>query len=395
MWRSFRVGRTFGIPLELDLSFLLMLPLLAWAVGLQVEAVAALLNGFWGAGIGIEGLARSPTRWVLGLAGALGLFVGVLLHELGHSLVARRYGHQIESITLWVLGGIARMSDLPEDWREELAIAVAGPAVSVIVGIGSFALFVLTAGLRGTFAPPTVDGLAFLFGYLAVLNVALAAFNVLPAFPMDGGRILRAVLARNRSYVDATSTAARVGKWFAVLFAVFGLVRADVVLIGVAFFVYVAATSEAQQVAVRAAFRGVPVREVMTPAARLRTVTPDTTVGELPRRMFHERHSGYPVVRAGRPVGMVTLEDARGVREVERDAYRVDDVMSEELVTVGPDEEAVEAFERLQEHDVGRLLVLDDGELVGLVSRTDLVHAFDVAESTGADLPRGRGPGPS
>lgn len=389
MWHSFRVGRVFGIPLKLDLTFLLILPLMAWIIGAQIEPVGGLLNDVWAAGIDVEALSTSPTRWLLGLAGAVGLFAGVLLHELGHSMVARRYGYPIDSITLWILGGVARMSDLPEDWRKELAIAVAGPVVSVLVGLVAYVGFLATPALAaatGTQWGATVDALAFLFGYLALLNVALAAFNALPAFPMDGGRILRAVLARNRPYAEATSIAAEVGKGFAILFGIYGLVRVDIVLIGVAFFVYVAASSEAQQVAIRAAFRGVSVRDVMTPADRLHTVVPETTVAELTRRMFRERHTGYPVLDEGHPVGMVTLEDARDVREVEREAFRVGEVMSEDLVTVGPDDGAIEAFERLQDEDVGRLLVVEGGELVGLLSRTDLMHAFDVVRSTGANL---------
>ena len=397
MWRSFQVGSIFGIPLKLDLTFLLILPLLAWIIGVQIEPVVLLLNEIWAAGIDVDSLTTSPTRWLLGLAAAIGLFLGVLLHELGHSLVARRYGLPIESITLWIFGGIARMSELPEDWRKELNIAIAGPIVSVLVGVAAYLGFLVTPDIAAALGMQTttgVDAALFVFGYLAVLNVALALFNVLPAFPMDGGRILRAVLSRNRPYVEATSIAAEIGKGFAILFGIFGLFQLNIILIGIAFFVYIAASGEAQQVAIRAAFRGVLVRDVMTPADRLRTVTPETTVEELTRRMFEERHTGYPVLENSHPVGMVTLEDAKGVRDAERAAFQVGEVMSEELVTVGPDDEVIDALEQLQTNAVGRLLVMEGDELVGLLSRTDLMHAFDVVQSTGADLGRGaRRPG--
>jgi len=178
--------------------------------------------------------------WLLGLAAAIGLFVGVVLHELGHSLTARRYGFPIESITLWLFGGIASFSEMPEDWRQELNIAVAGPIVK-----HSGRRRLLRALRRH---PESLDGARFVLGYLAVLNVALAIFNMLPAFPMDGdGCYLRALLARSQPYAQATQQAASIGKLFAVLMGLFGLFSGNIILIGVAFFVYIAASSEASR----------------------------------------------------------------------------------------------------------------------------------------------------
>ncbi|SNZ17375.1 Zn-dependent protease (includes SpoIVFB) [Natronoarchaeum philippinense] len=381
--RSFRIGSAFGIPIKLDLTFLLVLPLFAYLIGSQSSQIVELLNQVLGATITLETFDGGATRWVLGTVAALGLFVGVLLHELGHSLVARRFGFPIDSITLWIFGGIASFTEMPEDWRQELAIAIAGPVVSVLVGVVCFGLF--------SAVPASAGGAQFVFGYLAVLNVILAVFNLLPAFPMDGGRILRAILARTRPYARATSIAAEVGKFFAVLLGLLGLFSFNVLMIGIAFFVYIAASSESQQVQLKAAFEGVTVRDVMTPSERLHTVSPDTTIAELLQRMFRERHTGYPVIEDGQPVGMVTLDDAREVTPVEREAFTVDDVMSRDLVTIPVDADAMAAFDRLQEHDVGRLLVVDTrGDIVGLLSRTDLMTALDVVRSTdtidGGDL---------
>jgi len=373
--RSFRIGSAFGIPIKLDLTFLLVLPLFAYLIGSQSAQIVELLNEILGANIGDGIFVDGAVRWILGTVAALGLFVGVLLHELGHSLVARRYGFPIDSITLWIFGGVASFTEMPEDWRQEFAIAIAGPVVSVLVGVVCYGLFVAV--------PPDVGGARFVLGYLAVLNVVLAVFNLLPAFPMDGGRILRAILGRTRPYARATAIAAEVGKFFAVILGLVGLFSFNILMIGIAFFVYIAASSESQQVQMKAAFEGVTVRDVMTPADRLHTVAPETTIAELLSRMFSERHTGYPVLEDGRPVGMVTLDDARDVQPVEREAYTVADVMTRELVTIPAAADAMEAFDLLQEHDVGRLLVVDArGDVVGLLSRTDLMTALDVVRST-------------
>ena len=377
--RSFRIGSAFGIPIRLDLTFLLVLPLFAWLIGSQVEGILPLLNELPAEDLALDALGRSPTRWLLGLAAALGLFAGVVLHELGHSLVARSFGYPIESITLWLFGGIARLEELPEDWKQELAIALAGPAVSVVLGLLVYVPFaVLPAGQ---------NGLRFVLGYLAVLNVALAVFNLLPAFPMDGGRVLRAVLGRWWPYARATQIAAEVGKLFAILFGLVGLFGGNLILIGIAFFVYIGAAGEAQQVTIRAAFEDVAVADIMTPTGELDTVVPGDSVADLVERMFRERHTGYPVMENGHPVGMVTLDDARGVDPVEREAYTVDDVMTDELVTVAADAPVVDALDLMQNEGVGRLLVLDGDELAGLISRTDVMHALDVVKSAGQAVP--------
>ncbi|OYR82731.1 metalloprotease, partial [Halorubrum distributum] len=200
-------------------------------------------------GIDAGAVAAGNTPWLLGLAAAVGLFVGVLLHEFGHSLVAMRYGYEIESITLWLLGGLASFAEFPEDWKHEFWIAIAGPLVSVAVGVACYGVVLVGAG--GS------DALLFVFGYLALLNVVLAVFNMLPAFPMDGGRVLRALLARNQPHAQATQRAAAVGKVFAFLMGIIGLFTFQLLLIVLAFFIYIAASGEAQQTTLKAAFEGV------------------------------------------------------------------------------------------------------------------------------------------
>ncbi|WP_049985057.1 CBS domain-containing protein [Halobellus rufus] len=374
--RGIRIGSAFGIPIKLDLTFLLVLPLFAWLIGSDVGQLVGVVNDLFGSAIDVAPLTTGSMQWVLGAAAAIGLFVCVLLHEFGHSLVAMRYGYEIDSITLWLFGGVASFAEMPEDWKQELWIAIAGPIVSVALGVISYLVFLVL--------PTALDPVKFVVGYLALTNVVLAVFNMLPGFPMDGGRVLRALLARNRPHARATQIAAEVGKVFAFLLGIFGLF-ANLFLVALAFFIYIGASSEAQQTVMKAAFQDVTVRDVMTPREHLDVVAEDTSVAELLERMFTERHTGYPVMRDGRLVGMVTLGDARSVKEVERDAYRVEDVMSRELTTISPDADAMTAIERMQQNDVGRLPVVDDaGEVVGLISRSDLVTAFNIIQSRGA-----------
>lgn len=372
--RGIQVGRAFGIPVKIHWTFLIVLPLFATIIGWDIVLLAELLNDVLGLGLDPEALEGEYLPWLLGLVSALGLFAGVLLHEFGHSLVALRYGYEIESITLWLLGGLANFTEMPENWRHEFLIAVMGPIVSVAVGVSCYLGLLVT--------PPEVDSVRFVFGYLAVLNVFLAGFNMLPAFPMDGGRVLRALLGRTRSHAQATQQAAQVGKFFAFLLGLLGLLSFNVILILLAFFIYIAAAGEAEQTVMKAAFEGVRVRDVMTPREGLHVVEQDTTVSELVDRMFEQRHVGYPVVEDGEIVGMVTLDDIREVREAERDAMLVRDVMSTDVVTTTPDRDAIDALRILQRNGVGRLPVTDQrGDLVGLVSRTDFMTAFNILQA--------------
>ncbi len=372
--RGIQVASAFGIPIRLHWTFLIVLPLFAVIIGWDIVLLADVLNEIFTTEIDSQALDGEWEPWVLGFAAALGLFVGVLLHEFGHSLVALRYGYGIESITLWLLGGLAQFTEMPENWRHEFWIAIAGPLVSIAVGVVCYAGFLLT--------PPDLDAVQFVLAYLALLNIVLAVFNMLPAFPMDGGRVLRALLARSRPHAQATQQAAEIGKFFAFVLGLVGVLALNIILILLAFFIYIAAAGEAQQTVMKATFEGVTVADVMTRKENLHVVSPETTVAELIERMFTERHTGYPVVYRDDLVGMVTLDDVREIRPEERDAYYVEDVMSTEVRRISPTTDAMDALRELHEHDIGRLPVVDErGALVGLISRTDLMTAFNILQS--------------
>lgn len=373
MFKSFRVGSLFGIPLKLDVTLLIVLPLFTWLIAAQITEIIEVINVMLGTTVAPEPLAEGVMPWVLGLLAAVGLFVGVALHELGHSLVAIRYDYEIDSITLWLLGGLAQFTEQPREWNHEFWIAIAGPAVSVAVGAVCYAAVVVL--------PSGFDALIFLFGYLAVLNVVLAVFNMIPAFPLDGGRVLRALFTRSQPFAQATQRAVQIGKLFAIMLGLFGLLAFNIFMIAIAFFVYIAGSAEGRHTLIASVFEDVPVQDVMTPANELVTVSTELPVTELLDRMMEQRHSGYPVVKDGDVVGIVTIEDVQGIPSERRMEYTVGDVMSDDLQTLSEDSTAMEAFTEIARHDFGRLLITDNrGDVVGLITRTDLMRAFAILQ---------------
>ena len=386
MFWGFRIGSLFGIPIKLDVTFLFILPVFAYLIAVQIGDVVPVLNDILGTSMAVDPLTTGYTPFVLGLIAALGLFASVLLHELGHSLTAMRYGFPIESITLWLLGGVAQLSEMPQNWRQELAIAIMGPVVSVALGVAFYASAVgmpsivsATPGVEMGTVP--ADGLLFVLAYLGIINVALAAFNMLPGFPMDGGRVLRALLARNRPYHEATAQAATVGKLFALGLALFGIFAGAWLLAAIAVFIYIAASGEARYTAVRFALEGRTAGDLMTPAKDVDTVEATETLEDLVRLMFERRHVGYPVTRNGQVEGIVTLDDVRSVPPERRRDTRVEEVMSTELQTIDRDAPASDALDALQRRRIGRLIVTDEtGSFTGLLTRSDIVHALDVGD---------------
>ena len=371
MFKSFKVGSVFGIPIKLDITLLVILPLFAWLIGSQLTELVEVLNVTLGTSIESGPLVVGAWPWVLGAIAVVGLFIGVTLHELGHSLVAIYYGYDIDSITLWLLGGVAQFTEQPRKWHHEFWIAIAGPIVSVGVGLICYLAVVVL--------PARFDAALFIFGYLAVLNVVLALFNMLPAFPLDGGRVLRSLFARNQPFPQATVRAVRIGKFFAVLLGLFGLLVFNVFMIAIAFFIYLVGAAEGRQTAITAVFEGVPVRRVMTPAEDVVVVPADLPLSELLDRMMDHRHSGYPVDRDGRIVGIVTLEDLRTIPPERRAERTVSDVMSTDLKTVEAESDLLEALTGIARNNVGRLIVTDaDGEFTGILTRTDIVRAFEI-----------------
>ncbi len=363
MRSEFQVGRIFGIPIKIHWTLLIFIPILGWLIASNIENIAQLpfLN------LDVTALESREGRLFAGFTVTVGLFISVLLHELGHAWVALRNDIGVRKITLWIFGGLAQLEGITQEPKAEAKIAIAGPIVSLALG-GMPAAFLLVD--PGTFVK-------FLVGYLAYLNVVLAVFNMLPAFPLDGGRLLRAFLAMRMPYAKATNLASDIGKGMAVLMGLAGLFG-SVWLILIAFFIYMGATQEARGVEIFDALQQVQVREIMDPDVPV--IQPDAYVDEMVPLMLSTHHTGFPVVVGQEVVGLVTLDDIRGVPEGQRSLVRVREVMDRDMSTIGPDEAASSAMRTMMQGDVDRMLVLDGDRLVGMLTRQGLMQAFQVLQ---------------
>jgi Zn-dependent protease len=218
---SFRIGSLFGIPIYIHYTFLLVIPLFAWIIGSQISVTVGMLEELYVIPIDPSLITSGFFPYVLGAVVSCGLFFGVLVHELAHSLVARAKGIAINSITLMIFGGVATMEEGIPDPKVELPMALVGPIASLVFGIVCGGLVYFVPSLVPD--PARAGVLIFLFGYLGVLNIILCFFNLIPAFPMDGGRVLRAWLATRMPLHKATKIAADIGKGFAIIFGIIGL----------------------------------------------------------------------------------------------------------------------------------------------------------------------------
>jgi Zn-dependent protease/CBS domain-containing protein len=371
-WSGFQIARVRGIPIRLHVTLLLVLPFLAWAFGRVFEQAAR------AAEVPAEALG---SRWVWGLAIAVALFASVLVHELAHSLYALRKGGKVRAITLLMIGGVSEMSEPPRTPGQEAMMAFVGPATSLAIALAAFAAY-------GLSRPAGAWAVSFAFFYLGTLNVFLAGFNLLPAFPMDGGRVLRGLLSRRIGPVRATRIAAQVGKAFAVLFGVWGVATGSIVLLLVAFFVYTGAEAEARDVLVRAVLGELRVRDLMTPDPG--AVAPADPVADVGERMLRDRRLAFPVAEEGRVVGLVTLELIEGVPGAERARTAVGRVMRAPTV-LSPGDRVADALRALDREQLQQLAVAEDGRLVGTLSRFEVMRGLQLRELE-ATLHRGPEP---
>jgi Zn-dependent protease/CBS domain-containing protein len=374
---SLEIGKIFGIPVRLHITFLLVIPLFAWIIGSQIHLTVELIEGIFAVPIDETIIRSGFVPYILGAVVALTLFFCVFIHELAHSLVARSKGIRINSITLIIFGGVASMEETLPDPKVELPMALAGPVTSLGLGILSWVMVYVVNAFVGTAA---VAGLLIYgFGYLAILNILLFGFNLLPAFPMDGGRVLRAWLATRMPLHRATRIASDIGKGFAILFGIVGLFSFNFILIIIAFFIYVGANQESSLVTTSFLLQDVTVGEIMS--TEVLTVSPSTTLPEVVRMMYATKHLGFPVLDRGLLVGIITLADIHRTSEIDRDAMQVKDVMSRQPVTtLSPAASVTEALRIMSIQNIGRIPVVDEGSIVGIVTRTDILTVLELKD---------------
>ena len=374
----------FGIPIHVHASWLFVFFFMTWslATGYLPDTLPGL---------------SEPRYWAMGGVAALLLFASVLLHELGHSLVALRYRIPIGQITLFIFGGVAQMRKEPPHPRAEFLIAIAGPLVSfVLAGISLGGVAVLESFP----AESSLHGLMVLGTLLGMVNTQLGLFNLLPGFPLDGGRALRAGLwAWSKDYYRATSQAALVGLLFGVTFGLFGALLVVgalsgttssalassggwIVLLGA--FLFTAARGSRKQAAIRASLASVPVRELMV--GNVVALSPELSLEEAVNQYFLPYgYGGFPVVHEGRLVGVVAVRDIQSVKNSLWAYRRVSDIMqpSSDDMVVSPDLSAMQALEQMMAVGAERLVVVQDGELLGLVTRAAIGHFIEQRHPSG------------
>lgn len=363
--RRFKLFTLLGFEVRVDLSWLVIAILVTWSLA---EGVYPHF---------LEGLSTGA-YWIMGVLGALGLFASVVFHEFGHSIVARRVGIPMQGITLFIFGGVAEMGDEPPTPKSEFLMAIAGPIASVLLAI---ALWIVGFGISAAGWPEPVY---LVISYLAWINTVLVIFNMVPAFPLDGGRVLRSALwAWKGSLRWGTKVAASIGSGFGLLLIGFGIVNVFLavniiggiwwVLLGL--FMRAASQMSYQQVLLRRALEGEPVRKFMNDHPL--TLPKEARVKDIIEDYVYRHHFKlYPVTENGKLLGCVTLDRLKQVPKEEWETRTAEDLIhpcSEEN-TISPEEDSVKALSAMKRSQTSRLMVVEQDRLVGIVSLKDLLN---------------------
>jgi stage IV sporulation protein FB len=364
---SFPIGRIFGSEIRIHMTFFLLLLWIGVAHYQQGGAAAA----------------------VDGVLFIIALFACVVAHEFGHALTARRYGIKTPDITLLPIGGVARLERMPEKPRQEILVALAGPAVNVVIAF----VLILFLGARAdmqaleSLQNPTLSFVA----RLASVNLFIVVFNLIPAFPMDGGRVLRAALATRMDRTKATRIAANVGQAFAFFLGFLGLTAGNPILILIAFFVYLAAGAEAQATGLQDIARNMGVRDSMI--TRFEPLSPQSTIGDAADALVRTTQHEFPVLDGGgRLRGVLTRNAMIQALNSHGPKYPVLDAMDGDVPTVMLGARLDKALEALQAGNAPAVGVTDiDGTLVGYITAENIGELMMI-RSAGTDAPAEKAP---
>lgn len=365
-----------GFRVSLDPTWVILAILVTWslATGYFPQAVEGLPNA---------------TAWWLGAAGALGLFLSIILHEFAHAWVARQFDLPIKGITLFIFGGVAEMEDEPPSAKSEFYMAIAGPITSYVLAAVFFGLAIATPGAL----VPAV------FGYLALINTVLATFNLIPAFPLDGGRVFRAAFWWwTNDYAKATRIAAALGRGFGIVLILLGVLNlvsgsavSGVWLALIGLFLIAAASSSVARMALQTELEGLTVSDLMVhDPVKIDAETPLDIVIENYFYQYH--HTTFPVVRDGALLGCIRIEDVGRVPPADRMRKTAGDIVSTEsrIAKVPPDMPALEALKAMQNNKSSRLIVAEDGVLKGVLTMRDIMSHLSIRQELekGSDGPR-------
>lgn len=344
---SIRLFSIFGISINIHITFLLLLLL------------------FLSGGI----------KWLFLM---IGVFFFVTLHELCHSLVAKYFGIQVREITLLPIGGVASMSSMPEKPIQEFLISLVGPLFNLtVVAVLYYPLKNILGHEILFYRPLTTATWPLTFAYLYWINLILAVFNLIPAFPMDGGRVLRAMLAQKIGYRKATKIAANLGHLFALIFVYFGIVGVNIILIAIAIFIYVAASNEELQVDLKETLKKFRVRDILS--HDFLTVKSDTTLSKVMELIFHSRQEDFPVVDNSEMIGFVTRHEImKGIHTLGMQAA-IRDIMIKDFPKVLDSDLLIKVQAIMEENGIRALPVIRDGKVLGIVTLEDIGRVYAIA----------------
>lgn len=317
------------------------------------------------------------TGALFGVIVILLLFVIVTLHELGHSVAAQHYNVPVKQIVLLPIGGVAQLDHIPETPWQEFVIAIAGPAVNFVLAILLGALLLIPGvGFVGVDDLTDVGNitLPLIFSYIFAYNLFLGVFNLVPAFPMDGGRVLRAVLASRMDYLTATRWAVRVGQALAWVFGLYGFTSGNFFLILIAFFIYMGAGQEGQMVQLRTLLRGVTVEQAYSRQAN--TLRPGDTIHQAVLLTLRTMQSSFPVMQMGRLVGMLPYHRLVEALDNQGPATQVSEIMVRDVEPARPQDELFDIQQRLQTSRLDALPVIDGEEFLGLITTRDISELY-------------------
>jgi Zn-dependent protease/CBS domain-containing protein len=345
---QWKIARIAGIDVYMHATFLLLIGWVAFAYWTEQQSLAAVLSGVFF---------------------ILLLFVFVVMHEYGHALTARKYGIKTRDITLYPIGGVARLERMPEKPIEELWVALAGPAVNVVAAIVLFGYLVVS----GTFQPLTSLSISTgsLIERLMVVNLWLVLFNLIPAFPMDGGRVLRALLGLHLEYVKATQVAANVGQAFAFLFGFIGLFT-DPFLVFIALFVWMGAAQEASMVQMKYSLGNIPITRAMM--TDFQTLAPQDTLARVVGLILAGAQHDFPVIQDESVVGILDRDTFMKALSERGQSTLVAEVMRHDVTEIDSHEMVEAALQRLQENGSKTLPVTHNGQLVGLITSENITE---------------------
>jgi Zn-dependent protease/CBS domain-containing protein len=366
--KRIKLFKLLGFQVNIDLSWIIIAVLVTWSLA------AGLFPYLY------PGLERE-TYWYMGVVGALGLFISIVAHEFCHSIVARQFGMAMKGITLFIFGGVAEMGDEPPTAKAEFFMAIVGPISSFVIAVIAYLIY--RAGVTGGWDTP-VNGVIY---YIAYINAILAAFNLLPAFPLDGGRVLRSILWGIKGNLRwATRVSSTIGSAFGIgliVLGIFQFIYGNIIgglwmfLIGM--FLKSAAQMSYQQLLVRKALEGEKVSRFMN--TNPVTVQDSITVEQLVEDYIYKHHyKMFPVMSGDKLAGCITT---RQVKEIPREAWNRETIREAASAcspenTISPDTDAIKALGMMNQSGVSRLLVVESGRLVGIVSLKDLLDFFSL-----------------